>query len=165
MTGKGGSELEKAIFAAGCFWHVELEFSHVKGVTSTRVGYSGGTFENPTYQDVHTGKTGHAESVEVDYDPSIIPYEKLLDVFWGLHDPTQANRQGPDVGSQYRSAIFFLTPEQRTAAIASRDALQASGKYKNKKIVTEISAARKFWPAEEYHQKYLEKQGMASCGI
>lgn len=157
--------MAKAIFAAGCFWHVELDFSHVKGVTSTRVGYSGGSYRNPSYKDVSSGKTGHAESVELEYDPSVVSYEQLLEVFWGLHDPTQLNRQGPDFGTQYRSAIFFLTPEQEAAAIASRDALQNSGRFRNKKIATEITAAKEFWPAEEYHQKYLEKQGRASCRI
>ena len=155
---------EKATFGAGCFWGVEAAFRQVKGVISTTVGYSGGTFKNPTYQDVCSGRTGHAEVVEVEYDPSQVPYEDLLSVFWENHDPTQLNRQGPDVGAQYRSAIFFHTPEQEAAAQASKEALQRSGRYK-RPIVTEITPASEFWRAEDYHQRYLEKRGLAHCTI
>jgi peptide-methionine (S)-S-oxide reductase len=154
--------MEKATFGAGCFWHVEEAFRHLKGVHSTKVGYSGGTTTNPTYEDVCTDKTGHAEVVEVTYDPRIITYEKLLSVFWEIHDPTTKNRQGPDVGTQYRSVIFYHTDEQKTAAEHSRDNLEQSKKY-SKKIVTEISKAPTFYRAEEYHQQYLAKHGLAAC--
>ena len=155
---------EKATFAAGCFWGVEAAFRQVEGVRSTAVGYTGGTLENPTYRDVCTDKTGHAEAVEVTYDPSKVSYDDLLRVFWQLHDPTTLNRQGPDVGTQYRSAIFFHDAEQEAAAKASKEALQKSGPHK-KPIVTEIVPASEFWPAEEYHQQYLEKRGLAHCTI
>ena len=155
---------EKATFAAGCFWGVEAAFRQVEGVTSTAVGYMGGTLENPTYRDVCTDKTGHAEAVEVTYDPSKVSYDDLLRVFWQNHDPTTLNRQGPDVGTQYRSAIFFHDAEQEAAAKASKEALQKSGTYK-KPIVTEIVPASEFWQAEEYHQQYLEKRGLAHCTI
>ena len=157
-------ETEKATFAAGCFWGVEAAFRQVEGVKSTAVGYIGGTLENPTYRDVCTDRTGHAEAVEVTYDPSKVSYDDLLNVFWQLHDPTTLNRQGPDVGTQYRSAIFFHNAEQEAAAKASKGALQKSGTYK-KPIVTEIVPASEFWPAEEYHQQYLEKRGLAHCTI
>jgi peptide-methionine (S)-S-oxide reductase len=156
--------MAKATFAAGCFWGVEAAFRQIKGVTSTTVGYMGGTFKNPTYEDVCTDKTGHAEVVQVDYDPSQVSYDDLLDTFWEIHDPTTPNRQGPDVGSQYRSAIFFHTHEQEAAAKASKEKLEASGKLK-KPITTEITPASEFYRAEEYHQRYLEKHGMASCHI
>ena len=155
---------EKATFAAGCFWGVEAAFRQVEGVRSTAVGYMGGTLENPTYRDVCTDKTGHAEAVEVTYDSSKVSYDDLLRVFWQNHDPTTLNRQGPDVGTQYRSAIFFHDAEQEAAAKASKEALQKSGTYK-KPIVTEIVPASEFWPAEEYHQQYLEKRGLAHCTI
>ena len=155
---------EKATFGAGCFWGVEAAFRQVKGVISTTVGYSGGTFKNPTYKDVCSGRTGHAEVVEVEYDPSHVSYEELLNVFWENHDSTQLNRQGPDVGAQYRSAIFFHTPEQEAAARASKEALEHSGQYK-RPIVTEITPASEFYRAEDYHQQYLEKRGMASCHV
>src|SRR5713226_3918859 len=155
---------EKAMFGAGCFWGVEAAFRQVKGVISTTVGYSGGTFENPTYKDVCSGWTGHAEVVEVEYDPSQVSYEDLLNVFWENHDPTQLNRQGPDVGAQYRSAIFFHTPQQEAAARASKEALERSGRYK-RPIVTEITPASEFYRAEDYHQQYLEKRGLAHCRI
>ena len=152
--------MEKATFAAGCFWGVEAAFRQVKEVVSTTVGYTGGSFENPTYKQVCSGKTGHAEAVEVEYDPSHISYEELLTVFWEIHDPTTLNRQGPDIGAQYRSAIFFHTPDQKVAAIASKEKLQRSGRYKNP-IVTEITPASQFYRAEEYHQQYFEKRGSA----
>ena len=155
---------EKATFAAGCFWGVEAAFRQVQGVRSTAVGYMGGTLENPTYRDVCTDQTGHAEAVEVTYDPSKVSYDDLLNVFWQLHDPTTLNRQGPDVGTQYRSAIFFHDAEQEAAAKASKEALQKSGPHK-KPIVTEIVPPSEFWPAEEYHQQYLEKRGLAHCTI
>lgn len=155
---------QKATFGAGCFWGVEAAFRQVKGVLDTAVGYMGGTLKNPTYQDVCTDRTGHAEVVQVEYDPSQVSYEELLNVFWENHDPTQMNRQGPDHGTQYRSAIFFHTPEQEAAAKASKEALERSGKYR-RSIATEITPAPEFWRAEEYHQRYLEKRGRAHCGI
>jgi len=157
--------MDKTTFAAGCFWHVEATFRKVKGVISTRVGYIGGRFENPTYEDVCSHKTGHAESVEVQYDPAVVSYDDLLNVFWEMHDPTTLNRQGPDVGSQYRSMIFYHTAEQKAAALVSKDKLQATDRYRKRKIVTEIVPASVFYPAEEYHQMYLEKRGAASCRI
>ncbi|MBA3257459.1 MAG: peptide-methionine (S)-S-oxide reductase MsrA [Pyrinomonadaceae bacterium] len=154
----------KATFGAGCFWGVEAAFRKIKGVTSTQVGYLGGNVENPSYRDVCTGRTGHAEVVEVEYDPSIVSYEELLRVFWENHDPTQHNRQGPDVGAQYRSAIFFHSPEQEVAAKASKQTLERDGKYK-RPIATEITPTSKFYRAEKYHQQYLEKRGLAQCHI
>jgi peptide-methionine (S)-S-oxide reductase len=156
--------MAKASFAAGCFWGVEAAFRQVEGVLDTAVGYSGGRLENPSYEDVCSGRTGHAETVEVDFDPSRVSYEQLLDVFWENHDPTTLNRQGPDMGEQYRSAIFFHAPEQQAAATASKERLEKSGKYK-RPIVTQIQPASKFWRAEEYHQRYLEKHGLAHCRI
>jgi len=156
--------MEKATFGAGCFWGVEEAFRKLKGVTSTAVGYSGGTFNNPTYHDVCTGQTGHAEVVQVEYDPAQVSYEELLAVFWANHDPTTMNRQGPDVGSQYRSAIFHHTPQQEAAARASKDKLNSSGVYK-RPIVTEITPASEFWMAEDYHQQYVAKRGGGSCHI
>ena len=154
--------MEKATFGAGCFWGVEAAFRQVKGVISTAVGYSGGHTPNATYKDVCSGKTGHAEVVQVEYDPAQVSYDDLLKVFWENHDPTTMNRQGPDVGTQYRSAIFFHTPEQEAAARASKEKAQAN--FKNK-IVTEITPASEFWRAEDYHQQYLEKRGLAHCSI
>ena len=154
--------MEKATFGAGCFWHVEETFRHLKGVLSTTVGYTGGTLKNPTYEDVCTDKTGHAEVVEITFDPKKITYEELLSVFWDIHDPTTKNRQGPDVGTQYRSAIFYHSPEQQTTAELSKKNLEQSRKY-SKKIVTEITKATTFYPAEEYHQQYLAKHGLAAC--
>ena len=156
--------MAKATFAAGCFWGVEATFRQLEGVTSTRVGYSGGHFDKPTYKDVCTDGTGHAEAVEVDFDPTKISYDKLLEVFWDNHDPTQLNRQGPDWGTQYRSAIFFHSPEQETAAKASKDTLEKSRRY-SKPIVTQIVPATTFYEAEDYHQQYLEKRGLATCQI
>jgi peptide-methionine (S)-S-oxide reductase len=155
---------EKAIFGAGCFWGVEAAFRQVKGVVSTAVGYSGGATANPTYKDVCSDRTGHAEVVQVEYDPAQVSYEELLKVFWENHDPTQMNRQGPDFGTQYRSAIFYTTPEQEAAARASKAALEQSGRYR-RPIATEITPAGEFYRAEEYHQQYLEKKGLASCHI
>jgi peptide-methionine (S)-S-oxide reductase len=156
--------MEKASFAAGCFWGVEAAFQQVAGVVATTVGYSAGRTKNPTYRDVCSGATGHAETVLVEYDPSRVSYEQLLDVFWENHDPTQLDRQGPDVGEQYRSAIFFHTPAQETAARAAKERLEASGRFR-RPIVTEITPASEFWPAEDYHQKYLEKRGLVHCRI
>jgi peptide-methionine (S)-S-oxide reductase len=155
---------EKTTFAAGCFWGVEAAFRQIKGVVGTQVGYTGGTTENPTYKEVCSDRTGHAEAVEVEFDPDQVSYEELLRVFWENHDPTQLDRQGPDYGSQYRSAIFFHTPEQEAAARASKAALEASGQYR-RPIVTQIVPAPEFYRAEEYHQQYLEKRGLAQCHI
>jgi len=149
--------VEKATFAAGCFWGVEEVFRNMKGVISTQVGYTGGHLSNPTYEMVCTGSTGHAESVEVTYDPTIVPYDDLLKVFWSIHDPTTPNRQGPDVGSQYRSVVFFHNPEQEKAARHSKEELERSGKLKNQ-IVTEIVPATKFNTAEAYHQQYFKNR-------
>ncbi len=156
--------MAKATFAAGCFWGVEATFRQLPGVKSTRVGYTGGSTESPTYQDVCTDRTGHAEAVEVEYDPAQISYDKLLNVFWENHDPTQVNRQGPDHGSQYRTAIFFHSPEQQAEAIASKDKLEKSHKF-SKPIATQIVPAVTFYEAEDYHQQYLEKRGLATCHI
>ena len=156
--------MKKATFGAGCFWGVEAAFRQIEGVTDAAVGYLGGTMENPTYRDVCTGNTGHAEVVEVHYDPSRVSYEQLLDRFWAMHDPTTLNRQGPDFGTQYRSAIFYHDDEQKQAALASKEAQQASGRFR-RPIVTEITPASPFYRAEEYHQRYLEKQGRSSCSI
>jgi peptide-methionine (S)-S-oxide reductase len=156
--------MAKATFAAGCFWGVEVTFRQLPGVLSTRVGYTGGDFSKPTYQDVCTDRTGHAEAVEVEFDPAKISYEKLLEVFWENHDPTQLNRQGPDSGTQYRSAIFFHSPEQGAAARASKEQLEKSRRF-NRPIVTQIVPAVEFFQAEDYHQQYLEKRGLASCHI
>lgn len=152
-----------ATFAAGCFWGVEATFRQVPGVTATQVGYTGGTVSNPTYEDVCSGRTGHAEAVKVDYDPGQVTYAQLLEVFWKAHDPTQKNRQGPDIGTQYRSAIFVHDDEQRRLAEESKARLEGSGIH-GRPIVTEIVAAGDFWPAEDYHQQYLEKRGLATCG-
>jgi peptide-methionine (S)-S-oxide reductase len=156
--------LETATFGAGCFWGVEETFRHLPGVKSAAVGYAGGTFENPTYKDVCSGRTGHAEVVQVTYDPREVSYEQLLEVFWSNHNPTTRNRQGWDIGSQYRSAVFFHTPEQRAAAERVKAELDASGRFK-KPIVTEITPASTFWRAEEYHQQYLAKRGRESCEV
>jgi peptide-methionine (S)-S-oxide reductase len=156
--------MEKATFGAGCFWGVEAAFRQIKGVKSTAVGYMGGKLKDPTYQDVCTDRTGHAEVVQVEFDPSDVSYEELLRVFWDNHDPTTLNRQGPDTGTQYRSAIFYHTPEQEAAAKASKEVLQKSGRFK-RPIVTDIVPAPEFWRAEEYHQQYLEKRGLAHCHL
>ena len=161
-TIKKSSKSEKAIFAAGCFWGVEETFRNIKGVVSTKVGYTGSSFKNPTYENVCTDKTGHAEAIEIEYDPSIVSYEKLLNIFWEIHDPTTLNRQGPDIGKQYRSAIFYTDENQKNIATLSKENLEKSGKY-NKKIVTEIIQVSEFYPAEDYHQKYYMKRGIKSC--
>jgi len=153
-----------ATFGAGCFWGVEVAFRQTSGVTDATVGYAGGTAADPSYEDVCTGRTGHAEVVQVEYDPEIVSYDDLLDVFWKNHDPTQHNRQGPDVGTQYRSLILFHSPEQEEAARRSKDALQASGRVA-RQIATEIAPFETFHRAEEYHQQYLEKRGLAVCNI
>ncbi|MGI0026782.1 MAG: peptide-methionine (S)-S-oxide reductase MsrA [Nitrosopumilaceae archaeon] len=150
----------KATFGAGCFWHVEVLFRQVKGVTSTTVGYLGGSLNNPTYEDVCSGQTGHAEVVQVEYDPNVVSYDDLLTVFWNNHDATTLNRQGPDVGDQYRSAIFFHDVEQEATAKISKEKLQSSNKFKGRKIVTEIVPASEFYKAEDYHQQYFEKCGL-----
>ena len=154
----------KATFGAGCFWGVEAAFRRLDGVTGTAVGYAGGSVENPTYEQVCTDRTGHAEVVEVTYDPERVAYEDLLDVFWKEHDPTQLNRQGPDVGRQYRSVIFVHDDEQRKAAEASKAAEEQSGRH-SRPVVTSIEPAPTFWIAEDYHQRYLEKRGLASCHV
>jgi peptide-methionine (S)-S-oxide reductase len=156
------AQMDKATFGAGCFWGVEVAFRQVPGVVDATAGYLGGTFPNPTYEDVCTGRTGHAEVVEVQYDPSKVSYDDLLNVFWSSHDPTTLNRQGPDRGTQYRSAIFYHDEAQRAAAIASKD--RWIGRFPNP-IVTEITPVSTFYRAEEYHQRYLEKRGLASCHI
>lgn len=156
------SETALATFGAGCFWGVEAAFREVEGVVATAVGYSGGGAPSPTYEQVCSGRTGHAEAVQVTYDPAVVSYEELLKVFWGKHNPTTRNRQGFDIGTQYRSVIFFHTPEQRATAEASKEALQATLHWP-KKVVTEIVPATAFYRAEEYHQCYLEKNGRAAC--
>jgi peptide-methionine (S)-S-oxide reductase len=156
--------MEKATFAAGCFWGVEVAFRNVEGVTGARVGYTGGHKPKPTYKEVCTGRTGHAEAVEVTFDPEVVTYEQLLDVFFDNHDPTQLNRQGPDVGTQYRSAVFVHDDAQEKAARAAIERLQDSGRYR-RPIVTEVAPAGEFYEAEDYHQQYLVKRGLASCRI
>jgi peptide-methionine (S)-S-oxide reductase len=154
--------METATFGMGCFWGVQAAFDRVKGVVDTQVGYAGGVLANPTYQDVCTGKTGHAEVLQVSFDPKVVPYERLLAVFFENHDPTQMNRQGPDVGTQYRSVIFFHSPEQERAARAAVEKEAASGRHQ-RPVVTAVEKAGAFWRAEEYHQKYLEKRGLSIC--
>jgi peptide-methionine (S)-S-oxide reductase len=157
--------MEKATFGAGCFWGVEVAFGNIPGVTATAVGYEGGKTQAPTYKDVCTDATGHAEVVEVDFDPEKVTYGQILDAFFSLHDPTQLNRQGPDWGTQYRSAVFYHSPEQKAQAEAKIAEINAGGQFGAKKIATKVEPAQTFWRAEEYHQKYLEKRGMASCHI
>jgi len=156
--------MQQAIFGAGCFWGVQVAFQHLDGIIQTTVGYMGGTLKNPTYEEVCTGNTGHAEVVYVVYDETKISYEKLLDIFWNIHDPTQHNRQGPDKGTQYRSVIFYHNEQQRKAAISSKEKL-VSQKIYDKPIVTQIVKALTFHPAEEYHQDYLKKHGVSACPI
>jgi peptide-methionine (S)-S-oxide reductase len=156
--------MAKATFAAGCFWGVEATFRQIPGVTATRVGYTGGDLKSPTYKDVCTDRTGHAEAVEVEYNPAEVSYGDLLNVFWENHDPTQLNRQGPDFGTQYRSAIFYHSPEQEQAARASKQAREESRQFSGP-IVTQIVPAVTFYEAEDYHQQYLEKRGLATCHI
>jgi len=155
---------EKATFGAGCFWGVEAEFRKIPGVKGTAVGYEGGSMENPTYKDVCTDRTGHAEVVQVEFDPAEVSYADLLGVFWESHDPTTMNRQGPDVGTQYRSVIFFHSPEQERAARESKASVERSGMHRNP-VVTKIEPAAVFYRAEDYHQQYLEKRGLAECHI
>ena len=155
---------EISTFGAGCFWGVEAAFRRVPGVLDAVSGYAGGHTENPSYRDVCTDRTGHAEVVQVTFDPSKVTYEQLLDIFWKIHDPTQVNRQGPDFGTQYRTAIFYHSPEQEATARKSKQALEASGKLR-RPIATEITPASPFWRAEEYHQRYLERRGAESCHI
>jgi peptide-methionine (S)-S-oxide reductase len=157
--------IEKATFGAGCFWGVEANFAAIPGVTATAVGYEGGALDNPSYKDVCTDQTGHAEVVELGFDPEKVSYGTLVDAFFKLHDPTTMNRQGPDWGSQYRSVIFTHSPEQERVARAKIEELTASGVYKPRRVVTQVVPATTFWRAEEYHQKYLEKRGQASCHI
>ncbi len=156
--------MESATFAAGCFWGVEAAFRQLPGVTATRVGYTGGTARSPSYELVCTGSTGHAEAVQVTYDPERVSYDDLLSVFWENHNPTTRDRQGFDIGSQYRSANFFHSPEQEAAARSSRERLDAEGRWRSP-IVTEIQPAGDFWEAEDYHQQYLEKRGRSSCTV
>ncbi len=160
----GAVNQQKATFGAGCFWGVEAAYRQIPGVLSTTVGYLGGAFQNPTYHDVCTGRTGHAEVVQVVYDPSRVTYDDLLTVFWENHDPTTLNRQGRDVGTQYRSAIFYHGDSQKEAATSSKDERERSGRYQ-RPIVTEITPATDFYEAEDYHQQYLEKRGLSSCHI
>ncbi len=157
--------IEKATFGAGCFWGVEMKFAAPPGVPATAVGYEGGALDNPSYKEVCTDQTGHAEVVELDFDPEKITFPQLLDAFFELHDPTTMNRQGPDWGTQYRSVVFFHSPEQEQQAKVKIGQLTASGRYSPKRIVTKVEPAQTFWRAEEYHQKYLEKRGQASCHI
>ncbi len=157
-------QVSKAIFAAGCFWGIQSVFESVPGVISTIVGYTGGRVPNPTYMEVSSQRTGHAEAVEVMFDPEKVSYERLLDIFFANHDPTTPNRQGPDIGTQYRSAVFYTDENQKQAALKKISALNSSGAY-SKPIVTEIAAAATFYPAEEYHQHYLYKRGQTSCGL
>jgi peptide-methionine (S)-S-oxide reductase len=159
-----GGRTRKATFAAGCFWGVEAAFRVVEGVVSTSVGYTGGSTENPTYEEVCSDRTGHAEAVEVVYDPEVVSYDELLDLFWSIHNPTTKNRQWPDIGSQYRSAIFYHDPEQEAAARTKKEKLQRSGLYRGE-IVTEIVPASEFYGAEEYHQRYFEKHGRRVCRL
>ncbi len=166
-TGTKATQAEKrevAIFAAGCFWGVEETFRATPGVKATSVGYTGGHLENPTYKAVCSDTTGHAEAVRVEYDPAVVSYDKLLEIFWTSHDPTQVNRQGPDIGTQYRSSVFFTSPEQEKAAIASKKKLGESGKFR-RPIATEIVPATTYYPAEDYHQQYLAKRGLSNCHL
>jgi peptide-methionine (S)-S-oxide reductase len=159
---KRGKEMEKAMFGAGCFWGVEEAFRTMEGVKDTKVGYSGGSTDNPTYEQVCSDRTGHAEVIYIEFDPTVVTYEQLLDKFFTIHDPTQLNRQGPDVGKQYRTAVFFYSPEQERAAKEKIEALGKSGKFRAP-IATEVTPAAKFYPAEEYHQRYLQKRGANVC--
>ncbi|MEY2486446.1 MAG: peptide-methionine (S)-S-oxide reductase [Verrucomicrobiota bacterium] len=157
-------QTQKATFGAGCFWGVEETFRNLKGVISTAVGYAGGKKDHPSYEDVCSDETGHAEVVEVEFDPAQIDYNSLLDVFWSSHNPTTLNRQGPDVGTQYRSVIFYHSPEQKAAAEASKQTVDKSGRFP-RPVVTQVESAPKFWRAEEYHQQYLNKRGQTHCAI
>ena len=156
--------MARATFGAGCFWSVEVAFRNTRGVTDAPVGFMGGAIDNPSYEQICQGDTGHAEVVQVEYDPERVSYQELLEVFWGAHDPTQLNRQGPDMGTQYRSVIFFHSPEQEVSARADRQRLQESGRW-SRPVVTEIAAAGDFHRADDVHQRFLEKRGLASCRI
>ncbi|MFZ1126867.1 peptide-methionine (S)-S-oxide reductase MsrA [Methanoregula sp.] len=158
------AEVQTATFGAGCFWGVEAAFRKVPGVISTEVGYAGGNTKNPRYEEVCTGRTGHAEAVRLLYDPDVVTYRELLATFWSIHDPTQKNRQGPDIGTNYRSVIFYHTPDQKQIAAQSKEELERSGRFK-RPVVTEIVPAMEFWRAEEYHQQYHEKHGGAGCRL
>ena len=160
----GNGSIATATFGAGCFWGVEATFRQIRGVKATAVGFMGGTLDKPTYEDVCYRDTGHAEVVQVQFDPELVAYSQLLDVFWENHDPTTLNRQGPDVGEQYRSAVFYHTPEQQEAAVASKERLEREGRFR-RPIVTQIVPAMTFYEAEEYHQQYLEKRGLSTCHI
>lgn len=162
IGGLAMAETQKATFAAGCFWGVESAFRTVDGVVDTQVGYIGGTTDDPTYKEVCRGRTGHAEGLEITFDPAVISYKELVELFWRVHDPTQVNRQGPDIGTQYRSAIFYHSEEQKAVAEASKAALDAAKKFR-RPIATEIVPAGTFWRAEEYHQRYFEKSGHPAC--
>ena len=157
--------LDTATFAAGCFWGVEELFRELPGVQSTMVGYTGGSRPNPTYEAVCTDTTGHVEAVQIVYDPAVVSYDKLLNIFWDNHNPTTVDRQGPDVGSQYRSAIFYHSPEQQHLAEVAKAALEASGKWAPRPIVTQVVPASEFFKAEDYHQQYLAKRGLGSCRV
>ena len=163
LLSENGNNLQTSTFAAGCFWGVEEEFRKVKGIKSTTVGYTGGWLENPSYEHVCSDRTGHAEAIQIMYDPKEVSYENLLKTFWSIHNPTTKNRQGLDYGTQYRSAIFYHTPEQEEIAKKSKEELERSGRFNNKRIVTEIVPASAFYKAEEYHQKYYQKKGGGSC--
>ena len=156
--------MAKASFGAGCFWGVEELFRQVPGVTATAVGYEGGAKDHPTYKDVCTGETNHAEVIEIDFDPSLLSYERLLEIFFDMHDPTTLNRQGPDFGTQYRSVVFFHDAEQEREALAMKDRLDRQGRFP-RPIVTAIHPAETFWPAEDYHQRYLQKRGLGTCHV
>ena len=156
--------MEKATFGAGCFWHVEEAFRHVPGVVETAVGFMGGHTKDPTYKEVCSHTTGHAEVVQLAYDPERVTYEKLLEVFFDLHNPTTLNRQGPDVGDQYRSVVFYHTEGQRSAALSVMDKLEKSGRFR-RPLVTKVQPADEFYRAEEYHQRYLEKRGLSACAV
>lgn len=160
----GAVAVQRATFAAGCFWGVEDRFRRIPGVRDATVGYTGGHKERPTYDDVCSGLTGHAEAVQVEFDPAVVSYEQLLEAFFAMHDPTTKDRQGPDIGSQYRSAVFFHTPEQKSAARAAIERLDESGRFR-RAVVTEVVPAVEFWRAEEYHQRYVEKHGGEACGV
>jgi peptide-methionine (S)-S-oxide reductase len=160
----GAANIETATFGAGCFWGVEAAFRQIRGVKATAVGFMGGTLDKPTYEDVCYRDTGHAEVVQVQFDPELVSYGELLDVFWENHDPTTLNRQGPDVGEQYRSVVFYNAPEQENAAVASKEELERQGRFR-RPIVTQIVPAMTFYEAEEYHQQYLEKRGLSTCHI
>jgi len=164
MREEGAMSTEQATFAAGCFWGVEATFRKMQGILSTSVGYTGGTSKDPTYNDVCTGGTGHAEAVHVEYDSDQVSFEELLSLFWEIHNPTTLNRQGPDLGTQYRSAVFFHTPEQEAAAKTSKEALDSSDRH-HAPVVTEVTPAGEFYQAEEYHQQYFEKQGIAHSRV